>query len=51
VKRRVAQLLDTKLIEDEAFSKEWYGLNEKCFPASDCGILMTQLVGQAWEDL
>ena len=51
VKSHIAKLLENKLINDDIFFDQWLGLTDGCYPAWKCRILITQLVGQAWEDI
>lgn len=50
VKRRVGEKLNLKLAHDVEFQEKWLETNGVSLPASSCRVLMTQLVGEAWED-
>jgi len=51
LKVKVAGLLEDKLIMDETFRKRWMGLDDGTFSASDCRILFTHLISQAWREI
>jgi len=49
LKRRMADLLDKRLLEDEAFANKWLGIEDGTMPAWKVRVVLTQLAGEAWE--
>ena len=50
LKQRCAKILNDKLVNDEAFAEEWYGLSEGTYLEVPRGHDQVR-VGQAWEEL
>jgi len=48
-KRRMADLLDERLLEDEAFANKWLGIEDGTMPAWEVRVQLTRLAGEAWE--
>jgi hypothetical protein len=51
IKRQMAALLEQRMIHDDTFFNEWLGLADGTYPAWKCRVLVTQLLGEAWEKL
>ena len=51
VKQLISQKLEDKLIADNAFADEWLGLEKGTYPAWKCRVLLTQLAGDAWDEV
>jgi DDE superfamily endonuclease len=50
LKNRINRILNDKLLVEDVFHDRWLGLGER-FSASDCRILMTHLLRQAWDEI
>jgi hypothetical protein len=48
LKKKMADLLDERLVEDEQFSTDWYGLEAGTFPAWRVRVEITKLAAEAW---
>jgi hypothetical protein len=51
LKSRIGTLFDEILVNDDDFAASWYGLTDGTYPAWKCRVLVTQLVGRAWNDV
>jgi len=49
LKKQMADLLDQRLLEDEAFANEWLGVEEGTMPAWKVRVVLSKLAGEAWE--
>lgn len=51
IKRRMIEILTTRLAEDDEFRNRWLGREDHpTFPAKERRILVTELLGQAWQE-
>jgi len=51
MKVKISRLLDEKLLQDGEFRNRFLGLENGKFSASDCRILLTHLIAQAWKEV
>lgn len=52
VKRRMVEILNNMLVNDDSFCDRWFGREgHPTFPAKQRRVVITQLLGEAWEDL
>jgi len=51
VKERASAILSDMLVSDEVFADQWYGLADGCYPAWKCRVLVTSIIGRAWEEI
>jgi hypothetical protein len=51
LKMRIRNLLEDKLMADEAFHQRWLGKGDADLRAKDVRILLTQIVAEAWKQI
>ena len=51
VKMELKRMLETRLADDETFANAWLGVKDGVYPAWRCRVLLTELVGAAWESV
>ena len=49
VKKKMADLLDQRLVDDEVFRNEWLGIDDGTMPACDVRVALTHFAADAWE--
>jgi DDE superfamily endonuclease len=51
LKKRIGLILERMLDEDVELNQAWYNMNDKTLPAWKVRVLVTQIVGDAWEEI
>jgi len=51
LKKTMADMLDDRLLENEAFAQRWLGLEDGTLPAWEVRVALTRLVADAWADV
>ena len=48
-KKKMGDLLDERLLEDEPFANKWLGVEDGTMPAWEVRVQLTRLAGEAWD--